>query len=269
MSEPVAGKFLLEILTKGMYSNPMHIYREYIQNASDSIDRAIDLGLITPADAMIHIDIDMKRNSIVIRDNGIGIPQNDAQIKLLNVGASDKDGISERGFRGIGRLGGLAYAEQVQFITSAYGDKTKTVMTCDCVRMQQLLQKSNDETSDVMETFKAISRFDILAEAADSHYFEVRAIGVPPESGLLDESAVIQYMPRELIMFRHYFEENGITLESQRLYRRLSEVQKKELMDFVSHPVSELKLLPCPKIFSEILPYYLIKYNAANDRSID
>ena len=33
MGEPVAGKFLLEILTKGMYSNPMHVYREYIQNS--------------------------------------------------------------------------------------------------------------------------------------------------------------------------------------------------------------------------------------------
>ena len=33
MSEPIAGKFLLEILTKGMYSNPMHVYREYIVSA--------------------------------------------------------------------------------------------------------------------------------------------------------------------------------------------------------------------------------------------
>ena len=45
MSEPVAGKFLLEILTKGMYSNPMHVYREYIQNSTDSIDKAIEVFL--------------------------------------------------------------------------------------------------------------------------------------------------------------------------------------------------------------------------------
>ena len=42
MNEPVAGKFLLEILTRGMYSNPIHVYREYIQNSSDSIDKAIE-----------------------------------------------------------------------------------------------------------------------------------------------------------------------------------------------------------------------------------
>ena len=159
MSEPIAGKFLLEILTKGMYSNPMHVYREYIQNSSDSIEKAIEAGVLKAPEAEIHIFIDDKERNIVIRDNGLGIPLDIAKIKLMNVGASDKDGVTERGFRGIGRLGGLAYAEKVQFITSAAGDSAKTVMTCDCVRMQQLLQKSNNETSDIMETFKAIKSF--------------------------------------------------------------------------------------------------------------
>lgn len=194
MSEPIAGKFLLEILTKGMYSNPMHVYREYIQNSSDSIDKAIEAGVLKAAEAEIHIFIDDKERNIVIKDNGLGIPLDIAKIKLMNVGASDKDGVTERGFRGIGRLGGLAYAEKVQFITSAAGDSAKTVMTCDCVRMQQLLQKSNNETSDIMETFKAISTFDEQPEEADSHYFEVRLIGVPKESGLLDEDDAIRYL---------------------------------------------------------------------------
>ena len=87
MNEPIAGKFLLEILTKGMYSNPMHIYREYIQNASDSIDKAIAEGVILPAEAEIHIFIDEKDRTIIIRDNGLGISQNIAKVKLMNVGA--------------------------------------------------------------------------------------------------------------------------------------------------------------------------------------
>ena len=97
----------------------------------------------------------------------------------MNVGGSDKDGITERGFRGIGRLGGLAYAEKVQFITSAVGDPVKTIMSWDCVRMQQLLQKSNTETADIMETFKAISVFEEQPEKSEKHYFEVRLIVVP------------------------------------------------------------------------------------------
>ena len=194
MSEPIAGKFLLEILTKGMYSNPMHIYREYIQNSSDSIDKAIEAGILQTTEAEIHIFIDDKERDIVIRDNGLGIPLDIAKVKLMNVGASDKDGVTERGFRGIGRLGGLAYAEKVQFITSAIGVTAKTIMTCDCVRMQQLLQKSNTETSDIMETFKAISAFEEQPEESEKHYFEVRLIGVPKESGLLDENNAIRYL---------------------------------------------------------------------------
>ena len=58
MGEPVAGKFLLEILTKGMYSNPMHVYREYIQNSTDSIDKAIADGILSTSEAAIHIQID-------------------------------------------------------------------------------------------------------------------------------------------------------------------------------------------------------------------
>lgn len=194
MSEPVAGKFLLEILTKGMYSNPMHIYREYIQNATDAIDAAVQADLIQMPQAAIHITVNTGKRSIIIRDNGTGISSAAAVTRLLNVGASDKDGIAERGFRGIGRLGGLAYADEVRFITSAVGESTKTIMVCNCVRMQELLQKSNTETSNVMETFQEISRFETQPEDADEHYFEVCLYGVAEDSGLLSEDSVKKYL---------------------------------------------------------------------------
>ena len=65
MSEPVAGKFLLEILTKGMYSNPMHVYREYIQNSSDAIDNAVEKGILSPSEAEIHIEINAHKKKII------------------------------------------------------------------------------------------------------------------------------------------------------------------------------------------------------------
>lgn len=195
MGEPVAGKFLLEILTKGMYSNPMHVYREYIQNSTDSIDKAIADGVISLSEATIHIQIDSEKQKIIIHDNGCGIPAEKAREILLSIGDSEKNGVKERGFRGIGRLAGLAYAEEVRFITSAYGEEAKTVMDCDCVKMQRLLQKSNTETSDVMETFKAISSFaDSQPEDKDVHYFEVQMLGVPFDSGLLEENNVWKYL---------------------------------------------------------------------------
>ena len=247
MNEPIAGKFLLEILTKGMYSNPMHVYREYIQNSSDSIDKAVESGILPATEAEIHISIDDKNRNIVIRDNGLGIRLDIAKTKLLNVGASDKDGVTERGFRGIGRLGGLAYAEKVQFITSAYGDSAKTVMTCDCIRMQQLLQKSNKETSDIMETFKAISSFDEQPEEIENHYFEVRLIGVPKESGLLDEENAIRYLAEtapidfdsqqfaQARKIREYFSEKGFPITC---YKILRGVRRKPIYKLYSRSLS-------------------------------
>ena len=112
MGEPVAGKFLLEILTTGMYSNPMHVYREYIQNSTDSIDKAVASGVISSSVAAIHIQIDGAKQRIIIHDNGYGIPADKTREILLSIGESDKNGMDERGFRGIGRLAGLAYAKE-------------------------------------------------------------------------------------------------------------------------------------------------------------
>ncbi|OPX45751.1 chaperone protein HtpG [Ruminiclostridium hungatei] len=231
MGEPVAGKFLLEILTKGMYSNPMHVYREYIQNASDSIDKAVKAGVLEHYNAEIHIYIEPKDNQVIIKDNGLGISCKIAETKLLSVGDSDKDGIVERGFRGIGRLGGLAYADKVQFITSAPGESTKTIMTCDCIRMRQLLQKSNKETSSIMETFTAISEFDFFNEQTNAHYFEVRMFGVPTESGLLEENSVIRYLAEtapvdfdgqafsQARKIKEFFEGKGYPIPCYKIYR--------------------------------------------------
>jgi len=165
----------------------------------------------------------------------------------MNVGASDKDGITERGFRGIGRLGGLAYAEKVQFVTTAIGDATKTIMTCDCVRMQQLLQKSNNETSDIMETFKAISTFEEQPEDSNEHYFEVRLLGVPQESGLLDEDDVIRYLSEtapidfdsqqfpQARKIRDHFSEKGFPITC---YKILRGARKKPIYKLYSRSLS-------------------------------
>jgi len=98
MGEPVAGKFLLEILTKGMYSNPMHVYREYIQNSTDSIDKAVAEGMISSSEAVIHIQIDGDKQRIIIQDNGCGITSEKARETLLSIGDSKKKWCGRKGF---------------------------------------------------------------------------------------------------------------------------------------------------------------------------
>ena len=54
----------------------------------------------------------------------------------------------------------------------------------------------------------------------------------------LEEYFELLAMPRELIMFRHHFEENGTTATWKKLYQAMSDEQKKELMEFTSHTVA-------------------------------
>lgn len=99
--------------------------------------------------------------------------------------------------------------------------------------------------------------------AAGSDFF-YKAFG-----NTLEEYFELLAMPRELIMFRHHFEENGTTASWKKLYQAMSDEQKKELMEFTSHTVAELRQTPCPEQFREILPYYLIKYNGKKDQMGD
>lgn len=99
--------------------------------------------------------------------------------------------------------------------------------------------------------------------AAGSDFF-YKAFG-----STLDEYFELLAMPRELIMFRFHFEEDGTTSKWKKLYRGFDDVQKKELMQLVSHPVSELKTMTCPEQFRDILPYYLIKYNGKKEQFTD
>lgn len=99
--------------------------------------------------------------------------------------------------------------------------------------------------------------------AAGSDFF-YKAFG-----NTLEEYFELLAMPRELIMFRHHFEENGTTAAWKKLYQAMGDEQKKELMEFTSHTVAELKQTPCPEQFREILPYYLIKYNGKKDQMGD
>ena len=69
MAEIEIGKFTLESLTTGMYNDPEIVYREYIQNAVDSFDNAVEQKIMTADDCRIEIIVDADRQEISIKDN--------------------------------------------------------------------------------------------------------------------------------------------------------------------------------------------------------
>ena len=57
-SDYVFGANILDNLTTGMYTDSRVIYREYIQNACDSIDAAIEEGLLSQGQGTVEIYTD-------------------------------------------------------------------------------------------------------------------------------------------------------------------------------------------------------------------
>ena len=107
------------LVTYSQYTDPFSIYREYLQNAADSI------SVCTQADSgVVDITLMPAEKRIFIRDNGSGLSYEQARNELIPIAKSSKRGKGFRGFRGIGRLSGLAFGNAVTFLTRSQGDLT-------------------------------------------------------------------------------------------------------------------------------------------------
>lgn len=188
------GKHTLESLTTGMYNDPKITYREYIQNSVDSIELAIRDGIITKQDSKIEIIIDNENRSLIIKDNGMGIRCSDVDSILINIGNSQKRHTSNRGFRGIGRLGGLSYCKKLKFITSYRGESTKTELEFNSKRLKELLVPGKYENYDMEMVLEEVTCKKEDFEYIDEHYFIVEMLDIDPFCGLLDLENVKSYL---------------------------------------------------------------------------
>ena len=123
-SHLAVGSSILGLITSGMYDNPLAIYREYIQNAVDALARSSK-----KATGAIEISVDPQSRQVRIRDNGPGLSHDRCLEELLPIGRSNKRIGTDRGFRGIGRLSGLAYATTVTFRTRSTSNESVTRVT--------------------------------------------------------------------------------------------------------------------------------------------
>lgn len=188
------GKYTLESLTTGMYSDPKIIYREYIQNSVDSLEEAIKQNIVSPEDAKIEIIVNEETSSIIVIDNGVGISSKNASSVLLNIGNSKKRNDTNRGFRGIGRLGGMSYCDKLIFSTSFSGEGLKTIVSFDCNKLRKLLIPGEYDNYNLNRVLEEITSIQILKERQESHYFQVELINVTEMSDLLNIAAVESYI---------------------------------------------------------------------------
>lgn len=171
------GKDVLELLSSSMYVNPLSIFREYIQNATDAIDEAVGTGILPSIDhGIIKINVDHIDRRIVIRDNGKGVPNEAFPKRMLSFGASEKRGTDARGFRGVGRLSGLGYVQQLTFRSRATGDSRVLEASWDGRAVKRLLA-ANDSNLDLQAIVReAVTLKSIAPDNYPAHFFEVELI---------------------------------------------------------------------------------------------
>lgn len=188
------GKDVIEILTSGMYVSPLSVYREYVQNSADSIDQ-VEEAAGAPS-GRVALEIDHAARSVVIRDDGGGIPADKVGDVLLAVGGSRKRGTAARGFRGVGRLSGLAYCRQIEFVTKAKGDDRISRVVWDCRKLRELVSGNNgsDDLRTAMSGAVSISTESVAHD--EPSFFEVRMSDVARLRSdlLLNERLIADYL---------------------------------------------------------------------------
>jgi molecular chaperone HtpG len=189
---PIIGKDVIESLTLGMYDDSRFIFREYIQNSADQIDKAVKEGLLNSCEGEIHISIDADNRTIIIEDNATGIKQSEVRPILQNIAQSTKQRGVDKGFRGIGRLGGLAYCEKLIFETSFLGEKTKSKLIWDAASLKDIINNRKDK-EEAISVIKKVTSFEVSEEKKEAHYFKVILQDVTNDD-LLDKKEIEKYL---------------------------------------------------------------------------
>jgi len=192
----VIGKDVLELFAGAMYADPMSVYREYVQNAADAIDEAREVGLTSNRSEDISIAFDHAERTVRIRDLGIGVQSGQFTKRLTAIGASLKRGTSARGFRGIGRLSGLGYCQELVFRSRASGDPKVKEMRWDGRVLRERLRDTSFKGS-LTDLIREVAQVSELPGAEyPAHFFEVelRKLLRVKNDMLLNEEAVRAYL---------------------------------------------------------------------------
>ena len=182
------GADILNLITTGMYHTPLAIYREYIQNAADAIE-----GSTWRENGRVEISIDTQGRRVTIRDNGPGLTHAQAKRDLIPIARSRKRRGVDRGFRGIGRLSGLAFADKVTFRTRARATQSVTEIAWDGTVLRANAVAGQD-LGQIIENCVEVSK----GEGTDwpEHFFEVEIENVARHaaSRIMNREAVRKYI---------------------------------------------------------------------------
>lgn len=184
MTGIVIGARVLDVLTTGMYPDALDALREYVQNSYDAIRRAEMAGIYKPNFGEVKVNIDIAKRELVIRDNGIGLPSGEARTTLLSIGASKKRVGIDAGFRGIGRLAGLAYCDTLVFSTASYDEPYETELTFNAAEIKNSIAATSRtaENETAADLLTRMTKHRLVDRKPGPPFFEVRLTGIDPKA---------------------------------------------------------------------------------------
>lgn len=190
------GKDVLELLSTSMYVDPLSLYREYVQNSADALDAVSARDLAPSATPDVEIFIDRQERSIRILDHGPGLNSADFIQRITSIGGSLKRGTKARGFRGVGRLAGLAFCQELIFRAREKKSSLVHELRWDTRKIRSLLRAAGDHMGLATIVSESIDSRSSKATDEPAHFFEVQLKNVVRhrDDRLLDPTIVSKYL---------------------------------------------------------------------------
>ena len=180
---------LIATLSFGLYTKPLEIYRELVQNSADAYQESN-----TPRHQR-RIDIKLNRfeRSATVRDYASGISNEQFTLKLVSIGYSHKIGQNLRGFRGIGRLAALGYCKTLIFRSRQSEDEPILELRLEAENLKSYAKNQN--IIDTLMQSTKISKLDPSPEWPDRFFeTELRNLVFCKNDALLNPTQVGRFL---------------------------------------------------------------------------
>lgn len=178
------GASIISIITESLYDKPIVVFREYVQNSVDAFAKTNESDQKDAIDITVQIRevttdndevADTAPTDIFFLDNGSGIAENEFEKKMIRIAMSDKQKISNIGYKGIGRLSGISYCQRVTFVNIlSYKDEEYQVYSVDCKAFRKKKITQEFLTSSVTDIMKQIG--DVYADLKEVNDFTDTAV---------------------------------------------------------------------------------------------
>jgi hypothetical protein len=163
-SEAFAYGSVLDALGKGLYPDKRHVIREFVQNACDAVRGFQRLTGTKPAEP---IEVRIAKPAITIFDRGVGMDRRLME-QYRYVGFSEKDAVQDVGFRGIGKISGIAVAKKIIVTSSRFGVPKRLRVEIHADEMLAKVQKDrNPPLEGLLRDFTQITTAE---EERDEHF---------------------------------------------------------------------------------------------------